>query len=230
LPPTFVTNLKKEYAGTVYYDRYILGKWSAGEGAIYRIFIENKDEFIRDTKELPKFDFIFVGVDPGGNKSNHAMVATGINASDGVAVVLRSHLMPAKGTSPEELFKAIEDFVAEVGKDFETAVDALYFDNEAQTLLNGLKSRATFPVFPCVKGKVNDRILATISLMNRRKLVIRAKKCDSLITAWETAVWDPKALVDRRLDDGTSDIDSLDAFEYSISAHLRYLVRQQKDE
>lgn len=35
LPPAFVENLKKEYAGTVFYDRYILGKWTLAEGLVY---------------------------------------------------------------------------------------------------------------------------------------------------------------------------------------------------
>lgn len=30
LPPEFVAQLKKEYAGTVYYNRFILGQWAAG--------------------------------------------------------------------------------------------------------------------------------------------------------------------------------------------------------
>lgn len=35
LDETFVRELKKEYAGTVLYDRYILGKWAASEGALF---------------------------------------------------------------------------------------------------------------------------------------------------------------------------------------------------
>lgn len=35
LPGPFVENLKKEYAGTVYYQRYILGEWALAEGLIY---------------------------------------------------------------------------------------------------------------------------------------------------------------------------------------------------
>lgn len=38
LPPDYVDNLKKEYAGTVYYDRYILGKWALAEGLIYPMY------------------------------------------------------------------------------------------------------------------------------------------------------------------------------------------------
>lgn len=38
LPKYVVEELKKEYAGTVYYDRYILGKWALAEGLIYPMY------------------------------------------------------------------------------------------------------------------------------------------------------------------------------------------------
>lgn len=38
LDPSFVSELKKEYAGTVLYDRYILGKWAASEGALFTTY------------------------------------------------------------------------------------------------------------------------------------------------------------------------------------------------
>jgi PBSX family phage terminase large subunit len=38
LPESYVDALKKEYAGTVYYDRYILGKWALAEGLIYPMY------------------------------------------------------------------------------------------------------------------------------------------------------------------------------------------------
>lgn len=38
LSPDFVENLCKEYAGTVYYDRLILGLWALAEGLIYPMF------------------------------------------------------------------------------------------------------------------------------------------------------------------------------------------------
>ena len=48
LTPDFVENLCKEYAGTVYYDRLILGKWTLAEGLIYPMF--------RDILETPPTD------------------------------------------------------------------------------------------------------------------------------------------------------------------------------
>lgn len=38
LPQRVVEELKKEYSGTVYYDRYILGKWTLAEGLIYPMY------------------------------------------------------------------------------------------------------------------------------------------------------------------------------------------------
>lgn len=38
LSDEFVENICKEYAGTVYYDRYILGRWTLAEGLIYPMY------------------------------------------------------------------------------------------------------------------------------------------------------------------------------------------------
>lgn len=38
LPESFKQNLKKEYEGTVYYERYILGRWVIAEGLVYPMF------------------------------------------------------------------------------------------------------------------------------------------------------------------------------------------------
>ena len=40
LPPKYVENLCSEYAGTVYYDRYILGEWALAEGLIYPMYLD----------------------------------------------------------------------------------------------------------------------------------------------------------------------------------------------
>jgi len=40
LPPEYVHALEAEYAGSVWYDRYILGKWTLAEGLIYPNYAE----------------------------------------------------------------------------------------------------------------------------------------------------------------------------------------------
>ena len=40
------------------------------------------------------------------------------------------------------------------------------------------------------------------------------------------AVWDPKSIELERLDDGTSDIDTLDGFEYTFERDIKKLIKK----
>ena len=66
LPKEFVENLKKEYAGSVLYDRYILGLWAASEGALFTVH----PKFTQDER------FLFDGI---------AHVDAAYGGSDGTA-------------------------------------------------------------------------------------------------------------------------------------------------
>lgn len=61
LPEAYVKNLCKEYAGTVYYDRYILGEWALAEGLIYPMY---KDAIVDEVPDAPATDFC-VSIDYG---------------------------------------------------------------------------------------------------------------------------------------------------------------------
>ena len=47
---------------------------------------------------------------------------------------------------------------------------------------------------------------------------------ETLAAAHRTALWDSTKLEDTRLDNGTTDIDSLDAFEYTIEQDANRLL------
>ena len=49
--------------------------------------------------------------------------------------------------------------------------------------------------------------------------------------ALSDAVWDKEVKdKDERLDDGSTDIDSLDAFEYTIERDMKYLIQEVEDD
>ena len=73
-----------------------------------------------------------------------------------------------------------------------------------------------------LKLPINDRIKLTLLLMAQNRLFV-TRDCPHLIDAFKTAVYDSAKNEDTRLDDGTSDIDSLDAFEYSIEPWYKAL-------
>lgn len=51
--------------------------------------------------------------------------------------------------------------------------------------------------------------------------------CETLRDAFQGAVYDDKVVgEDIRLDNGTSDIDTLDAFEYSFERYIPRLIRR----
>ena len=235
LPQNFVNALCKEYEGTIYYNRLILGEWVRAEGAIYRAFADNPQKFrccigASDsiTKAFEKEDLkdITIGLDFGGNKSGHALVATAHTANYKDLVVLKSGRYFGDYDSVK-----LEQLVA----DFCTAVEgkygkvlALYYDNAETVLGTGVKNKLakTHPhivVRGAKKSAVNGRIQATIRLVNAGRLWI-TDDCDSLSTALQQAVWSDKATKDERLDDGSSDIDSLDAFEYSWERDIKRYI------
>lgn len=49
-------------------------------------------------------------------------------------------------------------------------------------------------------------------------------ECDSLVKAMKTAMWDDNKLEDTRLDDFTTDIDSMDAYEYSYERDMKRIM------
>lgn len=54
--------------------------------------------------------------------------------------------------------------------------------------------------------------------------------CKSLQTAFSDAVWNKDVTdKDERLDDGSTDIDSLDAFEYTIERDMKDLIEEVED-
>lgn len=51
------------------------------------------------------------------------------------------------------------------------------------------------------------------------------KECTKTLEAFQTAVWDAKSLIkDVRLDDGTYNIDSLDAQEYAVEPYMSQMI------
>ena len=219
----FIENLKKEYFGTVLYDRYILGKWALAEGLIYKQFADNPEKFIIPKDKLPaRFESINIGHDFGGNKSNHAFVASGIGF-DNHLYKLRAKSIKATGMSFTQLEREFVSFAEGIIRDYGYP-DGVYCDSAEQTMINSYRQHTSYPVYNSLKKPINDRIRCTILLMGAERYHIVEGECDDLVNGLKTAVWDEKSLEDKRLDDGTSDIDILDADEYSFEYNIYRLV------
>ncbi len=227
LEPGFVADLKREYAGTVYYDRFILGRWKRADGAIYRSFAANPERFELDPKKR-QYIAVNIGVDFGGNKSQSAFVATGFTEGFREAVVLMEEMRPAATENPDTLSAAFVAFCKRVKTAYPMAYKA-YCDSAEQILIRGLdaaikKAGVAVQVVNAHKTEIVDRIRLVTSLMGAGRFFV-SPKCRALRDALEAAVWDKDKPKDERLDDGSYNMDVIDAMEYSLTANAGNLRR-----
>ncbi len=206
--------------GTVWHRRDVEGKRTVAEGLIYQTFAQAPEKYLTKT---PDYDYIQMGVDFGGNKSAFTFVATGIKNDYSNLTVLASRQHQAKGVDPDRMYQLWGEFIAFV-EDKYGCISMMYPDNAEQTLINGARRRFHVPVSNCLKRPIIDRIRATNVLVSSGRFFY-TEDCQTLVDAMCTAVFDPKKLVDTRLDDGTSDIDTMDAYEYSWENTIKRYVK-----
>lgn len=219
----YVENLKKEYTG-VFYDRFILGLWKPAEGLIYRQFADNPDKYYIEREQLPQLKYINIGVDFGGNRSQHAFVATGLPDGLDRLYVLWSESIKATGTSVSDIIRLFVQFVQRIEKEY-SPVDVVYADNAEQAIINEMRSKTDCDIRNSIKNEIIDRIRCTDVLLSTGRLYLVKGLNDALADGLQNAVWDDKSVTkDKRLDDGTSNIDILDAFEYSFEPYMRDLL------
>lgn len=220
LPAEFVEQLKKEYAGTVYYKRFILGQWAAAEGACYPLFAADPERFIAYV--APPIAYANIGVDFGGGTSGHAFQCVGFTYRYAEMVVLDEYFNQS-ALDPQTLEQEFVEFVRKCLRQY-TIAD-VYCDSAEQTLINGLRNaaaRAGLPVniYNSQKKPINERIRAACKLMGADRFKIMSH-CTTTIDAYASAVYDGRNLTaDERLDNGTSNIDTLDATEYAYERQI----------
>ena len=223
-------NLETEYRGTVFFDRYVLGDWKAAEGTIYMLFADKTQDFLVD-KVKEELAIVTIGVDYGAGKSKIKFVASGITYNFRNVYVLDE--MDLSGVyDPEQIYEKFIEFYKRV---YDTYGKCQYAFCDYGALGNvitlGLirrcqKERAPVVVEDCSKGLINDRIFLSSTLMAQRRFFI-LKKNTIITKAFQDALWNDKK-PDERLDDGTTDIDSLDAFEYSINSFYENLINSRR--
>lgn len=228
LPSHYVENLKKTHTG-VFYDRYVLGKWVRAEGIIYQLLCENQSKYIISEKQLKKFinDFyrINIGVDFGGNKSNSSFVATAYTKA-GFFYVLESYTFKSNNDAPKDLERKFEIFVRRIYNKYNKPL-IVFCDSAESILIKGLRNVSKTLEFPILvknakKRQIIERIRFTNFLLSHNKIKFLEGLSESLINALLSAVWEEGKQKDTRLDDGSTDIDTLDGFEYSIESEIKF--------
>lgn len=214
---------------TIWYKRDILGMRCVAEGLIYRDFAEHTEKYVikeSDARSIYKLSHIKIGVDFGGNKSANTFVCTGFTYGLRDVIVLEAEKYDGYLT-PNDLANKFVNFVKMCYNKWQRGGEA-YCDSAEQVLIAGLRAEVArqgcgITINNARKNSVNERINMEAKLMASGRFHV-LDHCYTVIEALSQAVWNSKeGHEDERLDDGTSDIDTLDALEYSFEPHLNDL-------
>lgn len=206
------------YSG-VFHKRNVLGEWVAADGLCYPSFADNPEYYEIDDSWIAQHPITYavIGVDFGGTKSAHAFCAVGFGKGFRDVVVLRDYYRRER-INPSELEADFVDFVKSIQARY-TCFE-VYCDSAEQTLMSGLEAACLsagvrIDIKNALKSPINDRIGFYNSMMAQSRFRIH-ERCKATREALEAAVYDDEETTkDVRLDDGTTNIDSLDALEYT---------------
>lgn len=224
--------------GSIWYIRDIEGKRSIAEGLIYHKIatsIAAKDNLFlmkkKAVKELVKQGEVIkinVGVDFGGNGSGHAFVATAVTTNYNRIIFLRSERHLGDDIDPDVLGNLFIKFIKAVLNDY-GFITRVYADSAEQVLIRGLRNALVrnlmgdIKIANALKSKITNRIFLTTAMAAQGRLFF-TEDTETYQEAVSMAVWDSTKIELIRLDDGSSDIDTLDASEYTIERdYKKYL-------
>lgn len=213
LPPSFVENLKKEYAGTVFYDRYILGKWTLAEGLIYPMF---GDSCI--VQDIPDTGDYYISIDYGTHNPFSAGLWC-VTKTEAVRVGEYYYCgrEERKEKTPEEYYSEVKRLAG--GRD----IKCLIVDPSADAFIATVKKHHEFKV----RGAVNDvltGIQTTAEMIASGKLKIH-ESCEDAIREFGLYRWDEKAESDRVVKENDH---AMDEIRYMVMTVLKKHFKEHR--
>lgn len=206
LPANVVEELRKEYAGTVYYRRYIDGEWAQAEGLVYPMWEEAlEDDWGGEARDWA------VSVDYGTQNATAALLW----ASDGLSWhAVREYYYSGRDEGHQ---KTDDDYVQdmlELVRDVPARQVRVICDPSAASFIAALR-RAPGQRFSVTKARndVLDGIRETAVCM-QRGVVRVGRGCRSLVKELGGYVWDDDASGDAPL---KVDDHACDAMRYLVA-------------
>ena len=217
-----IANIERDYKGTVYFDRYVLGLPKRAEGRCFPLFADNPSRWIIKRADVPKqFRTVEVGFDIGGNGSAYAMTCTG-QGYDGTQYRLKSEKRQAEEMAMEDIEKFVNEFCEECEREYGVKIGMINCDHVA-VVVNTIDSNTKYSADLCYKPPVADRVFLYNKMFANDKIKFVEGMCDDLIDELESLVFDEKADDTRPLDDGSVQLDCYDSACYSESSYWYYI-------
>ena len=211
LSEDFVTNLKMEYAGTVYYDRYILGNWAIANGLVYPFFAADPERYIYSGQTDGMMGAFYVSIDYGThNPCSMGLWCVGHDRAIRIAESYYDSRKELRQRTDEEHYAELEHLTA--GRYIRYVV----VDPSAASFIETIRRHGKYQVV-AADNDVLDGIRTTASLLNAGKVLI-SSSCTASIGEFQAYCWDDKAKEDRVLKENDHAMDDIRYFVYTILA------------
>ena len=189
LPVDVIAQLKTEYAGTIYYDRFILGLWAAATGIIYPMY--------QQAIETP----------PDGDPTQYALsldygtqnaFSAGLWGLYGSAWYrVREYYYSGRDSGVQ---KTDEEYAQDLDRFTDGICDRanklrVIIDPSAASFIALLRKRGKYRVIPA-DNAVADGIRETATCLQTGKVKI-SPECENIIREIQGYVWDDAAMEDR---------------------------------
>ena len=204
LPSYVVEELKKEYAGTVYYDRYILGKWALAEGLIYPMYQKSLvDSLPVDSagNVIPATDYV-VSIDYG---TMNAFAAILWSKRGGVWYGEREYYYSGRNTgiqkTDEEYASDLDKWIADIWEVYQEKYYGMgrittIIDPSAASFIALLKKREWSKV-RSADNAVSDGIRETAVCMQMGLIKLLRGAMQNTISEFGGYVWDDASIEEK---------------------------------
>ncbi len=190
LPPEYVSNLEAEYRGTVYFQRYILGKWAQAEGLIFPMYA---DALADAPADVPVRDYC-LSIDYGTQNPFAALLWQRYGE---VWYAVKGYYYSGRTTNrqktDDEYGRDMDDFVAGIQiRSFDGSAGKIktIIDPSAASFIALLRKRSWCKVIPADNDVANG-IRDTATAMQRGIIKVSPSIKDWRLEA-EGYVWDEK--------------------------------------
>lgn len=240
LSKEFITNLENEYRGTIYFDRWILGKWVKTEGLVYPLFKREK-HFLTPREFAQKYGmhsirYVIWGGDGATTNDATALVPLAI-MDNGQAVRLEMfyHNPKVNGQlSNEQLMPYIKRYLDDMIRKYRMYENGVQFfmpiDCAAADLIITLAFHLTedFNVYKYTKKDILQTTDVVNNALGRNAICLLnfggyfnyvrnqfVEGEDQLVTDLESMIWDK----DGKTYDDEIPNDCADAFRYAVNTY-----------
>jgi PBSX family phage terminase large subunit len=209
LPKEFVENLCKEYEGTVYYLRYILGEWALAEGLVYKFGEEN----ITDSQQQGAEYYISIDYGTLNPFSAGLWSVTGSKA-----VRIKEYYYDGRNTKRQLTDEEYCNEIEKLAKD--RLITKVIVDPSAASFITALKRRG-FRVQQA-DNSVLDGIRRTSVYLKNGNIKIH-RSCVDSIREFGLYRWDDKKTVDTVVKENDH---AMDDIRYFCNTIMRKRVRE----